>query len=153
METPKPTPEHESLAAFAGTWKGEETLYPSPFSPEERTAIGHCHMRMGLGGFFLIYDYEEAVAGEASYRGHGVYGYDPKEKHFTMHWFDSMGGSYVKPAVGGWEGRSLQFLNVTPEGHARYTHTLEDDVYLFKIEVSEDGENWTAFMSGEYQRV
>jgi len=97
MEKPTPTPEHESLAAFAGKWQGEETLFPSPFSPQERTGIGHCHLRMELGGFFLVSDYEETIDGHVFYRGHGVYGYDPKEERFTMHWFDSMGGRTRSP--------------------------------------------------------
>ena len=107
----------------------------------------------GLGGFFLTSEYEESVAGEPSYAGHGVYGYDEEAAKFTMHWFDSMGGSYVKPALGGWDGNSLSFENVTPQGHARYTHTLEGDEYHFKIEVAEDGEAWTMFMAGSYQRI
>jgi hypothetical protein len=110
-------------------------------------------MRMELGGFFLCSFYEEEVSGEPSYSGHGVYGYDPKEEKFTMHWFDSMGGSYNKPALGAWDGNSLSFQNATPQGHARYTHTIENDEYDFKIEVSEDGEAWTMFMSGTYRRV
>ena len=153
MEMPQPTAEHKSLARFVGTWKGEETLFPSPFHPEERSAIGHCELRMDVGDFFLISNYEEFVDGVSSYKGHGVYGYDPQAGHFTMHWFDSMGGSYEKPAVGGWDGDSLSFQNVTPQGHARYTHTLEGEGYVFKIEVSEDGEAWTLFMMGVYERV
>jgi len=153
MEMPKPTEQHKTLAAFVGTWRGEEILYPSPWSPEERTAIGQFHYRMALDGFFLISNYEETQAGNVTYCGHGVYGYDPKEERFSMHWFDSMGGSYIKPALGTWNGRSLSFQNQSPEGQARYTHTLEENgEYGFKIEVSDDGEIWTAFMSGVYQR-
>ena len=153
MEMPTPNEHHESLARFVGDWAGEETLFPSPFCPEERTAVGRFSYKMGLGGFFLTSEYEESVAGEPSYAGHGVYGYDDEAGKFTMHWFDSMGGSYVKPALGGWDGNSLSFENVTPQGHARYTHTLEGDEYHFKIEVAEDGEAWTMFMAGSYQRV
>lgn len=153
MELPTPNENHEALSAFVGTWEGDEILYPSPFSPEERTATGRFVYRMGLDGFFLVSDYEESQEGDVTYRGHGIYGYDAQTDAYTMHWFDSMGGSYQKPAVGDFDGKTMQYRNVTPQGHARYTHTLDGDEYHFKIEVSEEGETWTAFMSGAYRRA
>ena len=153
MEMPTPGKEHDRLTAFVGRWQGEETLFPSAFSPLERSAVGQFHYRMAMGGFFLLSDYEELVANEPSYGGHGVYGYDEKEGCFTMHWFDSMGGSYLKPATGGWDGNSLVFQNMSEQGHARYTHTIEPEDYSFKIEISDDGEAWSMFMLGDYRRL
>ena len=153
MEMPQPNEKHKALEAFVGAWAGEEILYPSPFDPQEKTAHGRIEYRMTLDGFFLMSDYEEEVDGRPSYKGHGVYGYDAEQQCYTMHWFDSMGGSYQKPAVGDFDGTTMQYQNTTPQGEARYTHTLEGDEYHFKIEVSEDGEMWTAFMSGIYQRA
>jgi len=80
MEMPKPQDQHKKLEMLAGTWTGEEKLYPSPWDPKGGTATSRVEARIGLGGFFLISDYEEKREGKVAYQGHGVYGWDPAEQ-------------------------------------------------------------------------
>jgi Protein of unknown function (DUF1579) len=152
MQMPQPSAAHAKLAAFVGEWVGEEILHPSPWAPEKHSAIGRSSNRMGVDGFFLINDYIEERDGEVVFRGHGVYGYDPKRQRYTMHWFDSM-GMPPNEMLGSWEGNTLTFQNRGEMGHSRYVYVLEgDDRYQFRIESSTDGQSWTPLMEGHYRR-
>jgi hypothetical protein len=55
MQTPQPGPEHGNLARLSGEWSGEETMFPSPWSPEEQQRTGRISARI-LDGFFVISD-------------------------------------------------------------------------------------------------
>ena len=152
MDMPQPTAEHLELAAFAGSWVGEEILHPSPWAPEKRAAIGRFENRIGVDGLYLITDYEEEREGKIVFRGHGVYGWDAARERFTMFWFDSMGFS-PNETLGTWQGDTLTYTNRGPHGHARYVHQIADaSTYRFSIENSRDGEAWTLIMEGTYRR-
>jgi hypothetical protein len=156
MYAPKPTEQHQRLAALAGTWDGDETLYPSPWDPAGGTARAEIVARVDIDGFFLITDYVEWRDGKVSYRGHGVIGWDAEERCYTMHWFDSMGGSYRAPATGTWEGDRLSFTSETGMGRTRYTYEFDlDGRYTFKMESThehEGAEVWKPTMKGIYTR-
>ncbi len=154
MEMPRPLPEHARLAQFAGRWQGNETLHPAPpFRPQASLATGEFHLRMDLDGYFLVSDYAESQAGRVVYRGHGVYGFDPREKTFTMHWFDSMGGVPAQVIRGTFEGPRLEFAAELPGFRSRYVYTvLSKDEFTFGIDMDR-GAGWQPFMEGRYRRV
>ena len=77
---------------------------------------------MGLDGFFLISDYTETRGGRVSYRGHGVYGWDPQDQCYTMHWFDGMGSIPKAWAKGKWEGNVLMFPPARARALALHLH-------------------------------
>ena len=153
MDMPKPSDEHRKLKAFAGTWSGEEKIFPSPWDAKGGSATSRFQARVDLDGFFVIADYVQERGGQASYRGHGVFGYDPQQKCYTMHWFDSMGSGTPEPARGRWEGSRLTFQNTNPMGQSRYSYVFEaENSFRFIIENSRDGKNWATFMEGKYTR-
>jgi hypothetical protein len=153
MQMPQPTEHHAKLEQLTGTWRGEETLYPSPWAPELRTAVGKFSARIAVDGMFLISDYEEEREGAVVFRGHGVYGYDAGKGKYTMFWFDSMGYS-PSETLGTWEGNTLTFENKGEHGRNRYVYEVVDaDHYTFKILASQDGAEWSAMMEGRYGRV
>ena len=150
---PKPTKAHAHLAALAGEWKGEEILHPSPWAPERRTATGTFSSKMILDGMHLMHDYIESRDGQIVFRGHGIYGWDPKRERYTMHWFDSMGFP-PNETLGVLEGNTLIFEQSGDQGHSRYTYALLDpDRFSFRIDNSRDGKTWSPIMEGEYRRV
>lgn len=158
MQMPKPSPEHDRLAAFTGDWAGEETLHPAPWRPQGSTAHGHFHMRMEMSGFFLVSTYEERQGEAVVYSGRGVYGYEPAAKAYTMYWFDNMGGSYPHAVKGVFEDDALRFEAPTPQGRARFSYALHGaDEFSFRIDTSANGAPdataWTPFMEGRYRRV
>src|SRR5713226_4309823 len=76
----KPTEQHRKLEKLAGTWVGEEKMYPGPWDPKGGKAKSRQTARVDLDGFFVITDYQQERDGKTSYRGHGVYGYDANRK-------------------------------------------------------------------------
>ena len=153
MEMPKVLEEHKRLKALAGNWTGEEKLHPSPWDPKGGDATSRFQARFDLEDFFLIADYVEERGGQVAYRGHGVYGYDPQQKQYTLHWFDSMGSGTPQPARGKWEGNRLSFQNTNPMGHSRYSYVFEgENRYRFSIENSQDGKAWSTMMEGMFTR-
>jgi hypothetical protein len=153
MEMPKPLEEHRRLEKLAGTWTGEETIFPSPWDAAGGPATGTFEARLACDGFWLVADYAETRNGQVSYLGHGVYGYDRKEQAYTMSWFDSMTESVASVAKGRWDGNRLVFANQTPMGHSRFTYEFQGEGrYRFLIENSQDGKQWVRMMEGQYTR-
>lgn len=151
MHMPKPQQEHERLEALAGTWTGRETMHPSPWDPKGGTATAKVVSRMDVDGFFLVTDYVQERDGQVTYRAHGVFGYGPQSKQWTLDWFDSMGDRAT--AYGKLEGKTLMFQSEGPRGHGRYIYTLEaDGRYLMAIDSSQDGRSWSRMMEGTYTR-
>jgi hypothetical protein len=155
----KLSPEHQRLHRLAGEWTGEEMIYASP-SDRGGRASSRAIVRVEMDGFFIVSDYVEEREGAPLYRGHGVYGWDPAARAYTMHWFDSMGSMPATVARGQWIVRGdsdeeLTFEQRTHQGYARYSYrfTNADDVYIFRIESSRDGRAWLPFMEGKYRRV
>ena len=148
-QMPTPGPEHQNLAKLAGSWTGEETMFPSPWNPEESQRTCRIEARV-LEGFFVVSDYEQKAGEEVTFRGHGVYSWDPQEQTYKMYWFDSMGGA-GGVATGRMEGNQLTFHNTSPIGQHRYRYTFEEGRTIFEMAMSQDGDQWQTQMKGHYR--
>ncbi len=154
MEMPKPDAHHEKLDALVGTWNGEETMAPSPWDPNGGKATAVSKARRDLDGLFLVVDYQQHRDGKVTYRGHGVYGWDPADSTYTMYWFDSMGSDPGGPARGKWEGDTLMFQMKSRMGHSRYIYRFKSPTeYDFRIEMSRDGESYQTWLESTYRRA
>jgi len=152
MDMPKPGAEHAKLMRFAGRWRGDEQLSPSPWGPGG-PAVGRLEMRDAVDGMALIQDYTEEKDGAPVFRGHGVFTIDPMSGEVIWWWFDSMGFPPDPPARGRWNGDTLLFEKSTPRGEARYEFRFEGDAYRFRIENRFPGqEDFVLFMEGHYRR-
>ena len=149
FESPQPGPEHEALSALCGEWVGDETMMPSPYSPGHEESTCELSVRM-LEGFFVISDYVQRRGGEVSFRGHGVYSWDPQASCYKMYWFDSMGGA-GGVAEGHVEDNVLTFKNQSPMGHHMYRYTFDNGETRFEMAMSQDGEEWQMLMEGHYR--
>lgn len=151
MTIPKVTEAHRRLERLVGAWSGEERLYPSPFDPLGGAATGRVRNRLVLDGFAVVQDYEQERDGGINFRGHGVFRWDPEERSYTLHWFDSLG---LPPSEfrGGFEGDVLTLVNAGPQGVTRAVFELGQDSYTYRMQVSPDGTNWFPFMEGTYSR-
>ena len=154
MEMPKPSEEHHRLARLSGRWVGEEILHPSPWDPDGGRAKGRMRGRMALGGFHLILEYEQERDGKTTFEGHGVLGWDPDEKKYTLHWFDSHGAVEGSPATGTWEGNVLSLERESrKQGLGRQVYDATDDELRFRLEHSRNGREWKPFLEGTYKRL
>jgi hypothetical protein len=151
MEMPTAGPEHELLMQMVGSWEGEEILHPSPWDPKGGTAIGRIDARAALEGLAVISDYAQEKDGRITFHGHGIYTWDARRKSFVMTWFDSMSAGTPGIAHGIVTGNTLRFQNQSEFGHGRYVYDFEGaGAYRFRIESSNDGENWIRFMDARY---
>jgi len=152
MEMPKPTEAHRKLSALAGRWTGKEIIPPCPWDPAGGTAVGRCDNRVSVDGFILVHDYEQQRNGAVNFRGHGVFAYDAEAKQYVLTWWDSMG---VAPNVfkGDFNGNRLSMTCVDGQGHSRTTWEFrKPDEYFFRMEMSQDGQQWMTLMEGDYTR-
>ena len=152
MEMPKPTEAHRKLHALAGHWTGQETIPPCPWDPKGGTAVGRCDNRAGADGFIMIHDYEQERDGRINFRGHGVFTHDAAAKCYLLHWWDSMGVA-VNVFKGNFDGNTLRMLCHDSQGHSRTSWSFPDtNHYQFKMEMSQDGQQWMTLMEGNYTR-
>ena len=154
MQMPEPTEHHQRLRRFVGSWRGREKMHPSPWDPNPSEADSELEARLDLDGLVLITNYRQLKDGATTFRGHGVYGYDPKLERYTMYWFDT--GSYHPggAVLGRWEGDVLTYERTNERGTSRYIYTLgDDDHYDFAIEMSEDGRSFQRWMDSTWTRA
>ena len=149
MEKPTPTPEHKKLAQLNGKWIGEEKIHGSPHATESM-ATGTMSFRAELGGLFTFWDYEEKAGGKTLLAGHGVIGWDAKQKHYTLHWFDTFGSPPGAPGTGQWKNDALRFHQ---EGSGDTILQLADGGLIFKIEMDIDGKGMKPIIEGKYRRA
>jgi hypothetical protein len=151
MQMPKPGPGHLKMERLAGTWEGEETMYPSQWDPKGGTAIGRSTNKLALGGFALINEYEQERDGAITFTGHGVMTFDPKSEEYSLHWFDCI-GSPPEVFTGRFDGDLLILGHGGPGMHARFTHDLgEVGRMKTRMEMSHDGGRWKTMFEGSYR--
>ena len=152
-ELPKPGPEHQLLAQFAGEWDAKLTCnFPGTEGPIETS--GSQSAKLDVGGFFLIANFKSEFFGQP-FKGHAVTGYDPFQKKYTGVWVDSMGpgvyqttGEFTKDGKTynetmtgpGQDGKPVKFrsvMKINDENHMTFTmYSVEEgkDTQMMKIE-------------------
>ena len=153
LTAPKPLEAHKKLAALAGEWIGEETVFASRWV-EGGKATSRVTARMDLNGFYLIQDTRQSRDGKESFATHGVFTFDREDKLYKLFWHDSLGYFAPAPASGGWKDSKLTLLRGSLRGIARHVYEIIDaDTYSMKIQFSPDAEGWSDVLSGVYRRV
>jgi hypothetical protein len=152
MHMPRPDERHRRLHKLLGTWHGDERLYPSPWDPAGGSAVARVHNVLALDGFAVVHDYEQERGGTVSFRGHGVFRWDPLQQAYELHWFDSFGAA---PTVfrGGFDGDVLT-MTAQQQGFLRAQWDLSAAArYDYRMDVSADGVQWQLFSQGRYVQV
>jgi hypothetical protein len=153
LTAPKPLEEHRRLAAFAGEWTGEETVFPSRWVAGGQ-ALSRVSARMDLDGFYLIQDTMQTRDGKESFATHGVFTFDREDKLYKLFWHDSLGYFAQSPASGAWKDKTLTLIRGSLRGNARHVYEIVDaDTYTMKIQFSPDAEGWADVLTGTYRRV
>ena len=155
MQIPKPTEAHRSLEKLEGQWMGEEIYDRSPLEPAGARCMVTFDFRRDMGGFYLIGEYAEKPTSERpqGLRGHMVIGFSPKEKTYTLHWFDNFGNPPAAPAKGTWKGDTITFENHGEGHHGRTIFEVAGDAGLvFRVEMSADGTKWSRTLEAKLKR-
>jgi hypothetical protein len=152
MEMPRPGAPQQQLAKLAGTWIGDEQIAPMPWDPQGGPAKGRVVNQVTLDGWVVEQDYEQTRNGKVSFKGHGVFSWDPKAQAVVMTWFDSMAGG-PSPFTGRWNGDVLSLTGPSGDGgQGRCTFDVTGGAYKFAMDVSQDGKQWVNFMTGTYAK-
>jgi hypothetical protein len=152
MKMPKPSAAHKKLHKLAGNWSGEEVISPSPFDPEGGTAKGKIKNKVALDGFAVTQEYQQKRGGKNNFSGVGIFRFDAQANEYQLIWADSTGGA-PDDFRGTFVKNVLALTARNPQGHFRCTFDLsKKDRYTFDMEVSPDGAQWFAFMSGKYKK-
>src|SRR5712691_748580 len=136
--TPKPGPEHQKLAYFAGRWTEVGEMKPGPMGPGGKmAATSTCEWF--AGGFYVVCRSDgKGPAGEM--RGLGILGYSTERQRYTYYGIDNsgMGADVAYGELTGdtwnWAGESLMG-GQTVKGR-----------YVIK-QISPDSYTWTWEMS------
>ena len=152
MTMPLLTDAHRELRRLVGIWRGEERLFPSPWAPNGATAMGVVRNVVALDGFAVVQDYEQVRDGKVTFRGHGVFRWDPESGDYVLHWFDSSAqapSEFRGPLLDG----VLTLGTGQPHGQTRAIFDLRTEHrYHYLMQVSSDGREWHPFVEGNYTR-
>jgi hypothetical protein len=159
MEMPKPTPEHEKLAQFAGEWTCDSTVN-MPGLDEPMTCKGVEKSKL-MGGFWLVAEGEADMGGEKMGSLLTV-GYDTKAKQYVGT-FICDAGDYLWKYTGKFDetGKKLILSStgpamMKPEEMVEYQEVLElvdKDHKTFTSSVKGDDGKWEEIVNMKYERV
>jgi uncharacterized protein DUF1579 len=147
---PKPGPEQQRMARFAGKWTGKAEMKPSPFGPGGPMAwTESCDW---FAGGFHIVCHSEGKGPQGEMKGLSIMGYDAEKKAYTFMGVDNSG--WADYATGALNDKVWTFTSSGSVGgkpyHGRWTITeVSPTKQTFAWEMSEDGKTWTTMMTGE----
>ncbi len=148
QEPPKPQKEHEFLKRLVGKWDAN--------TPSGKGTMSY---KMGLGGLWLISDFEGEF-GEMKFEGKGLDTYDPPTKKFRSVWVDSLSTSARN--MEGTLDPAEKILTLTgdargPDGNpAKYKSTLEmkdADTMDFSLFIVGPGDKDQPMVQITYKRI
>jgi hypothetical protein len=158
QDAAKPTPYHDFLKQFEGTWDATVKMYGDPSKPPVESK-GVETSRLDLNGLWLVFDFKcEEMMGQP-FKGHGVWGYDVQKRKYVGLWVDSMIASMdVSEGTCDEKGKVFTFISEMsdPNGKkqkARHIYEIKDkDTKLFTFNMVLDGGKEFTVMTIEYKR-
>jgi hypothetical protein len=152
---PEPTPQHEALQIWIGTWSGNGTMKETPMGPggpmewtEECSWFG--------GGRFHVICKSEGTSPTGPMKGIGIIGYDAEKGVYTHYGVDNNG--WAELSQGKHEGDDWTFTSKSSMGgqtyHSRFTMTMQSPKSMtFNWQTSPDGKAWDTLMEGTSKKM
>ena len=151
---PKPGPEHEKLAYFAGKWTFEGESKPSPYGPAGKfTFEQKCDW---FEGKLALVCHSEGNFVGTNVKGLSVMGWDPSEKTYTYYETNTMGESvFARGTVQGdtWTWNNVSKINGKPV-RSRYTFkqtSADSGTYTFAM--GDTNSHLKVIMEGKQTRM
>jgi hypothetical protein len=151
---PKPGPELKRLAYFVGTWKTAGEMKPGAFGPGGKMTSSDKAEWM-KGGFFVV-THSQGTSSMGSGQEVSYTGYDPNEKVYTYHAFNSMGQTVTaKGTVTGdtWNWTSEEKAGGNTTSIKVTIKEVSKNEYTFKMELSQNGGAWSTLAESTSTRV
>ena len=151
--SPRPSAEHQKLAAFLGKWTFEGQAQASPYGPAAKYTSADTFAWLP-GNFFMEHHWDTKQGG-TEIVGMEIIGYDSTGKTYTSRFFDNFGNSgSIKGTVNGntwaWTADSMVAGKPLKE---RGTNTITGDTMISKWEYSTDGSKWLPNFEGKGTRA
>jgi hypothetical protein len=152
---PKPGPEVKKLAYNIGTWKTEGETKPfGPMPGGKITSTEKCEWYSG--GFFVIC-HSESTGPMGPSKGVSFMGYDPDQKVYTYHEFESTGDVVdAKGTVDGdtWNWTAAEFKMGEDKFRVRVTiKHISATEYTFKLEFAKNGGEFAVVQGTKSHKV
>jgi len=151
---PKPGPEHQKLAYFAGKWASEAEMKPSAFGPGGKFAYTET-CEWFSGGFALVC-HTDGKTQEGAFSEISIMGYDAGEKtcvYFETTTYGENVFSRGSEEGGTWTWTSESKMNGKAV-HARFTlKQVSADSSTYKFELGTGDEPLKVVMEGKQTRV
>src|SRR5215471_15027141 len=151
---PKPGPEHQKLAYFAGRWTSEGDMKPSQFGPGGRlTFTQTCEW---FDGNFALVCHSDGQSQAGSVKGLSIMGWDPAAKTYTYYSTNTLGQStFSRGTVEGdtWTWNNETKINGKPMMVCFTLKQVSPDVATYKFEMGPPGEPMKLMMDGKQTRV
>ena len=154
-QAPKPGPEVQKLAVFAGNWTEAAEMKPSPMGPGGKmNATSTCEWFSG--GFYLVCR-SNGTTPQGPMQALGILGYSAERQKYTYYGIDNS-GMPAEPAYGTVNGNTWTWEGQGTMGGAsfksRYTMTMaSNDEYSWKWEMSMGDGPMTLMAEGTDKRV
>ncbi len=132
---PSRAPELDRIAQSVGTWDAEVSLMG-------QTAKGVETCRMGVGGLWLVTEFEGEMMG-APFEGHGLTGFDAAKGKVVGMWVDSMGGPWT--TMEGTFSKDGKTLTSTANG---FDEAGKPSVSRHVVEFGKDERTFRVFQAG-----
>ena len=151
---PKPGPEVQKLAYFAGNWTSQGEIKANPMMPAGKmTSSDECTWYPG--GFFVVCN-SKGTGPTGAVTSTGILGYNTEEKVYTYYGMDSVG--HGSGGNGTTDGKTWTYTSEEKMGgktmYGRYViGGMTPDSYTFKWDMSSDNKTWATVMEGKATRV
>jgi len=151
---PKPGPEYQKLAYFAGKWTSEADMKPSSFGPGGKySSLSTCEW---LDGNFALVCHTDGETHTGSVKGLSIMTWDPAVKTYTYFSTNSWGqGGFSRGKVEGdtWTWNNETTMNGKPMVVRFTLKQISPDVATYKLEMGAPGEPLKVMMDGRQNRV
>ena len=152
---PKPAPELQKLAFFAGRWNETVNANASPMGPAGKSTLTST-CEWFPGGFTLVCK-EDGTGPMGPEHGMALFGYSTDRKHYTYYGYNNSGGldqvlyGDLTGDTWNWEWESAPG---SPPMKFRVTvKQTSTDSYTFKFEASAAGGSWNTISEGTDTRI
>jgi len=147
---PKPTAEHQKLAAFVGNWTFDGEMKPGPMGPGGKMT-GTDNIQW-LGDFYVERRYQ-GTSPMGAMKGLEIIGYDVGKKAYTFSVFDSsgmMGVGTGKATGNNWEFTGTSsMMGKTTQDRCTLTMAADTKSMNIKCDMSMDGRTWMPAFEGK----